>query len=93
MVYRGAGLLQQISPSNRRAYTKLTADILEDFLYNLSYNILGFGERKFMALTGEMGMRELDRVLRENRFVLCNRLRSEFNSRRSVYYLQDVEWC
>jgi hypothetical protein len=64
-VYRGAGLLQQISPANKRYYTKLTADILEDFLFDLSYNMLGFGERKFIALTGEMGMRELDRVLRE----------------------------
>ena len=64
-VYRGAGLLQQISPSNRRYYTKLTAELLEDFLFDLSYNILGQGERKFVALTGEMGMKELDRVLRE----------------------------
>jgi hypothetical protein len=64
-VYRGAGLLQQISPSNKRSYTKLTIDILEDFLMDLSYNMLGFGERKFIALTGEMGMKELDRVLRE----------------------------
>ena len=64
-VYRGAGLLQQIAPSNRRYYTTLTADLLEDFLSDLSYNILGMGERKFVGLTGEMGMKELDRVLRE----------------------------
>jgi hypothetical protein len=63
-VFRGAGLLQQISPSNRQYYTTLTTDILEEFLFNLSYNILGMGERKFVALTGEMGMKELDRVLR-----------------------------
>jgi hypothetical protein len=31
---------------------------------DLSYNILGMGDRKFMALSGEMGMREFDRVLR-----------------------------
>jgi hypothetical protein len=64
-VYRGAGLLQQIAPSNRRTYTKLTAELLEDFLFDLSYNIRGQGERSFVALTGEMGMKELDRVLRE----------------------------
>lgn len=63
-VYRGAGLLQQIAPSNRRYYTTLTVDILEDFLGDLSYNVLGFGERNFVALTGEMGMKELDRILR-----------------------------
>jgi hypothetical protein len=64
-VFIGAGLLQQISPSNRRTYTKLTTEVLEDFLFDLSYNIKGMGERKFIALTGEMGMRELDRVLKE----------------------------
>lgn len=64
-VYIGAGMLEQISPANRKTYTKLTAELLEDFLFDLSYNILGKGERKFVALTGEMGMKEFDRVLRE----------------------------
>jgi hypothetical protein len=64
-IYIGAGLLQQISPSNRRPYTKLTTELLEDFLYDLVYNIKGMGERKFVALSGEMGMKGLDRVLRE----------------------------
>jgi len=63
-VYIGAGLLQQIAPSNRRYYTELTPELLEDFLFDLSYNILGSNERKFVALTGEMGMREFDRVLK-----------------------------
>lgn len=64
-VYIGAGLLQQISNANRQNYTKLTADLLEDYLFNLSYNILAKGERKFVALTGEMGMKEFDRILKE----------------------------
>jgi hypothetical protein len=64
-VYIGAGLLQQIAPSNKQTYTKLTADLLEDYLFNLSYNLLQKGERKFVALTGEMGMKEFDRVLKE----------------------------
>lgn len=64
-VYQGAGLLQQISPANIRPYTVLTADILEEFLFDLSYNVLGTNERKFVAFTGEMGMREFDRVIKE----------------------------
>lgn len=64
-VYTAAGLLQQISASNRQAYTKLTADLLEDYLFELSYNLIDKGQRKFVALTGEMGMKEFDRVLRE----------------------------
>jgi hypothetical protein len=63
-VYLGAGLLQQISPANKRTYTKLTDDLLEDFLTDLSYNIRGMNERRYVALTGEMGMKELDRVLK-----------------------------
>ena len=63
-VYIGAGLLQQIAPANVKTYTELTLDLLDTYLSDLSYNILGMGERKFMALTGEMGMREFDRVLR-----------------------------
>lgn len=64
-VYIGAGMLEQIANSNRRSYTKLTTNVLDDFLFDLSYNILGTNERKFVALTGEMGMKEFDRVLRE----------------------------
>lgn len=60
-----AGLFEQISPSNVRYYTTLTAELLEDFLFDLCYNMLGTNERKFMALTGEMGTREFDRVLKE----------------------------
>ena len=63
-VYIGAGLLQQIAPANRKYYTTLTLEMLDSFLSDLSYNLLGFGERKFVALCGEMAMRELDRVLR-----------------------------
>jgi hypothetical protein len=63
-VYIGAGLLQQIAPANKKTYTTLTLDMLDTFLSDMSYNILGMGERKFVALTGEMGMREFDRVLR-----------------------------
>lgn len=64
-VYIGAGLLQQIAPANRKTYTSLTLDLLDTFMFDLSYNILGQGERKFLALTGEMGMKEFDKVLRE----------------------------
>lgn len=64
-VYIGAGLREQISPSNKRGYLELSAKILDDFLFDLSYNTLSQGQRKFVALTGEMGMREFDRVLKE----------------------------
>ena len=60
-----AGLFEQISPANVRYYTKLSTELFEDFLFDLCYNLLGTNERKFMALTGEMGIREFDRILKE----------------------------
>ena len=50
-----AGLFEQISPANVRYYTTLTAELLEDYLFDLCYNLIGTNERKFIALTGEMG--------------------------------------
>ena len=46
-------------------YTKLTTALFEDYLFDLCYNISGTNERKFVALTGEMGIREFDRILKE----------------------------
>ena len=60
-----SGLFEQIAPANVRYYTTLSCELLEDFLFDLCYNLLGTNERKFMALTGEMGIREFDRILRE----------------------------
>ena len=65
MVPTMSGLFEQISPANVRYYTTLTAELLEDYLFDLCYNLIGTNERKFMALTGEMGIREFDRILRE----------------------------
>ncbi len=64
-IVAGAGIDQQIAPGNVRYYTELTADGLENFLMDLSYNILDIGNRKFVLLTGEMGMRELDRAIKQ----------------------------
>lgn len=64
-VAKMSGLFEQISPANVRYYTHLTAELLEDFLFDLCYNLLGTNERKFIALTGEMGIREFDRILKE----------------------------
>lgn len=65
-VYTGAGLRQQISPANIRYYSKLTYEILDEFLLDLSYcaNRYG-GNHKFVALTGKMGMREFQNAVIE----------------------------
>ncbi len=64
-IYTGAGLRQQISPANVRRYSKMTYDLLDDFLLSLSYNAQRWGGNvRFLALTGKMGMRTItDAVL------------------------------
>jgi len=65
-VFHGAGLRQQISPANIRYYSKLTYDILDEFLLDLSYSANRWGgDHKFVALTGKMGMREFHRAVVE----------------------------
>lgn len=59
----GSGLIEQISPSNRRSFTTMTTSLVQDFLSDLSYNKLGKGERKFIALTGEKGMEAFSKML------------------------------
>lgn len=66
-VFIGAGLREQISPANRRFYTKLTYEILDEFLLDLSYAASKWGgDYKFVALTGKMGMREFDRAIKDH---------------------------
>lgn len=65
-VYTGAGIRQQISPANVRTYSRLTYQILQDFLEDLAYAArLHGGDTKFVALTGMQGMKEFDRAMSE----------------------------
>ena len=65
-IFSGAGMRQQISPANIRYYTKLTYDILQSFLLDLSYASTRYGgNTKFVALTGKMGMVEFDRAMKD----------------------------
>jgi hypothetical protein len=65
-IYHGAGFREQISPANKRYYTTLTYEILDEFLLDLSYAADKWGgDHKFVALTGKMGMREFDRAMKE----------------------------
>lgn len=64
-IYIGSGLMEQIAPAHTRNYTSLTLPMIDDFLFDLSYNKLGNGQRKFVALGGEMATKELDRCLKD----------------------------
>lgn len=64
-VIQGAGMREQIAPANKRHYTKLTYEILDELLLDLSYaaNKWG-GEYNFLGLTGMMGMSEFDSAIK-----------------------------
>lgn len=70
-VYHGAGMRQQISPANKRTYLRLTYELLDGFLLDLSYNAERWGgDYNFVALTGKMGMREFSRAITERQNAL-----------------------
>lgn len=63
----GAGLREQISPSNNREYNvgNLTENVIQEFLMDLSYNIIDQPKRKFVALCGEGFMSLFDKAMRD----------------------------
>lgn len=65
-VFSGAGFREQISPNNVWEYNKLTYSYLDDYFRGLAYNAKrNGGNTKFVVLTGQEGMREVNRVLTE----------------------------
>lgn len=58
----GAGLYQQISPSNVH-YLNWTLDILEDVLMSLSVGKLPHDQRKFVIGTGEYGWKKFHKLV------------------------------
>ena len=65
-VFIGAGLRQQISPSNKRYYTDLTENTIREFMLDLTYNVKGEGEAKFIAMAGWGFMDLFDRAMKRS---------------------------
>lgn len=65
-VYIGAGLRQQISPSNKRTYTNLTENVIREFMLDLTYNVKGDGDAKFVAMAGWGFMDLFDRAMKQS---------------------------
>lgn len=63
-VYSSAGVEAQISPANKRFYTRLTEKTIRDFMDDLSYNGLEDGPRNFVAFCGRAFMNEFDKALK-----------------------------
>jgi hypothetical protein len=65
-VYIGAGLRQQIAPSNKRYYTDLTENAIREFMLDLTYNVKGDGDAKFVAMAGWGFMDLFDRAMKRS---------------------------
>lgn len=64
--YVGAGLRQQISPSNKRQYTNLTENVIREFMLDLTYNVKGDGDAKFIAMAGWGFMDAFDKAMKKS---------------------------
>ena len=66
-IIEGAGLRQQISNRNKQTYNRLSYDMLQDYLMNLSWiaNGQSGGDFKFVMMTGRQGMIEFDRAIQD----------------------------
>lgn len=65
-IFIGAGLRQQISPSNKRFYTKLTENVIREFMLDLTYNVKGDGDAKFIAMAGWGFMDAFDKAMKQS---------------------------
>lgn len=65
-VYVGAGIEEQIEMGETREYTKLSTEIVQEFLSNLSYNRKDMGDRKFVGFSGEFGIMEFHHAMKES---------------------------
>ena len=65
-VYIGAGLREQIAPSNKRYYTDLTENTIREFMLDLTYNVKGDGDAKFVAMAGWGFMDLFDRAMKKS---------------------------
>lgn len=59
----GAGILQQISPSNIHYYNTFDIDVVSDILMSLSVGKLPEDARRFVLGTGEYGMRQFHKAV------------------------------
>jgi hypothetical protein len=92
----GSGVLEQIAESNRRSYTNLTADILNDFLTDLQLAHKNAENRKLIMFTGAGGLRQFNDAINaqynnlqivDTTFVSKNGMDLSFNNQNwKTYY-------
>jgi hypothetical protein len=91
----GSGVLEQIAASNKRSYTTLTADIMNDFLTDLQLASKDAENRKLIMFTGAGGMRQFNDAMNaeitaaqviDTTFVSKNGMELTFNNQNWTTY-------
>ena len=63
-IFEGSGFREQISPNNVWEVSRLSYNTIQELFTNLSYNASkNGGNKKFVVLTGQQGMIEINRIL------------------------------
>lgn len=65
-IYRGAGILEQISSANKRSRTSLSRELIENFLDDIRSNMPESPDVHFLCFTGNEGAREIDDLMRDD---------------------------
>lgn len=64
-IRQGDGIYIQAEAANTQYYNKFTLGLIEDILYDLTENKLGFGERTFVLKTGQQGAIKFHKAVKE----------------------------
>lgn len=65
VIRMGDGIYPQCEVANTQYYNKFSIGVIEDVLYDLTENKLGFGERTFILKTGQQGAIKFHKAVKE----------------------------
>jgi len=65
IIRMGDGIYAQTEVANVRYYNRFSLPLIEDILYNLTENQLGFGDRTFVLKTGQQGAIKFHKAVKE----------------------------
>lgn len=65
IIRMGDGIYPQVEVANTQYYNKFRLPIIEDVLYDLTENKIGFGDRTFVLKTGQQGAIKFHKAVKE----------------------------
>lgn len=65
VIRMGDGIYPQVEVANTQYYNKFSLGLIEDILYDLTENKIGFGDRTFVLKTGQQGAIKFHKAVKE----------------------------